>query len=399
MEAFLQPFDVTTDPKILLDYYQKYQILLIRNGSRRTAAGNMEAVTLLSDMYVSFGASIDKHWSIENAGTNTNHDQLNPLSVLTSIGNHRTVKKRSRNHQQQLPHSFYVSCILQSKSNELQSQFLAACPYAVPPFFPQKNDASAVVPSPWGNVIHSAPVWLFMGRHHRSSSPLHTDEPVLKKGSRKQETATTVTDGALTGRVEHTDSVSHSGTWHHQLSGSKTWYVRPLMESKEWRNVPDFQDFSPSVSIEKSTRRSQRVESKSSSNTNTTDWRLQINCQTGDLLLINTRLWWHCTSLPLTTTTVDDESADWSISFARDFYCSQASALLVNPPSHAPVLDNSNGNSSSSSSATKERRRKRGDTEPPNEEFCNVDGIYAAKNVRKGQVASSSLVFTCFLMD
>ena len=48
---------------------------------------------------------------------------------------------------------------------------------------------------------------------------------------------------------------------------------------------------------------------------------------------------------------------------------------------------------------TKERRRKRGDTEPPNEEFCNVDGIYAAKNVRKGQVASSSLVFTCFLMD
>jgi hypothetical protein len=240
-----------------------------------------------------------------------------------------------------------------------------------------------------------------MGRHHRTDNHT-TDDPLLKKSTGRKRTAThtAVSDAALTGRVEHTDSVSHSGTWHHQLSGSKTWYVRPLKESKEWRNVPDFEDFCPSASTEKSTRHRQRVGRKAANNV---DWRLQIECQTGDLLLINTRLWWHCTSLPLTVTDEDD-SADWSVSFARDFYCSQASALLVDPPCHiTPVLDNTsrnsrnNNNSSSSSSsssssgsgATKKRQRNQSDTEPSKEEFCNVDGIYAAKNVRMGQVATS----------
>ena len=360
----LTAFDSTTDPKILLDYYQRHQILLVRNGSHSSC--NISAVTLLYDIYDRFGTTMAKNWSIENAGTSTNHDQLSPLSVLERISSHHAAKKRSRNH---LPGSFYVSCILQSDRNDLQSQFLAACPYTVPPFFPQKKDASAA----WGHVTHSAPVWLFMGRHQQVEN---NDEPLSKKGTKKA--VTTAATAALTGRVEHTDSVSHSGTWHHQLLGSKTWYVRPLIEAKEWGTVPILADFhQPASSGEKSTRRSQRVGRKTAS---TSDWRLRIECQTGDLLLINTRLWWHCTSLPLTTT--DDVDAEWSVSFARDFYCPQAAALLVDPPSYvSPGLDSSSSNSNSSSSTSSSSGTK--------EEFCNVDGIYAAKNVRKGQVPTS----------
>jgi hypothetical protein len=376
----LPAFDSASDPKILLDYYQKNQILLIRNGAR-TGGNIVAAVTVLIDMYHRFRTSIDKNWSIENAGTSTNRNQLSPLSVLTSIGSYHVAKKRTRNHHD-LPNSFYVSCILQSECNDLQSQFLAACPYAVPPFFPQMNDGSSNDHSNvWGNVIHSTPIWLFMGRHHHTGNT-DDDEPVLKKGTRKEDIA--AAPAALTGRVEHTDSVNHSGTWHHQLSGSKTWYVRPLVDAKEWRNVPTFKNFLPPVSADKSTRRSQRVGCKTASNS--ADWRLRIECQTGDLLLINTRLWWHCTSLPLTTT-VDVDSTNLSVSFARDFYCPQASALLVDPPCYvSPVMMESS--SSSGGGGTKERRGKQ-NTEPQKEEYCNVDGIYAAKNVRKGQVTTT----------
>lgn len=36
--------------------------------------------------------------------------------------------------------------------------------------------------------------------------------------------------GALTGRGEHTDSVSHSATWHLQVAGTKVWTIRPTEE-------------------------------------------------------------------------------------------------------------------------------------------------------------------------
>ena len=37
----------------------------------------------------------------------------------------------------------------------------------------------------------------------------------------------------LEGRLEHTDSISFDGTWHYQLSGSKTWFLRPTPQLLE----------------------------------------------------------------------------------------------------------------------------------------------------------------------
>jgi hypothetical protein len=41
----------------------------------------------------------------------------------------------------------------------------------------------------------------------------------------------------MSGRAEHTDKVKHHGTWHVQLCGSKTWYIRPDPAAPEWDGV------------------------------------------------------------------------------------------------------------------------------------------------------------------
>jgi U3 small nucleolar RNA-associated protein 6 len=94
---------------------------------------------------------------------------------------------------------------------------------------------------------------------------------------------------ALTGRPEHTDSVSHDGTWHYQLSGSKEWYIRPSSQLLElWRK-----------------------EGKESSFSLGNDTEFHIVCDEGDVIMINTRLWFHRTELPASIVP--------SVSFARDF--------------------------------------------------------------------------------
>lgn len=91
----------------------------------------------------------------------------------------------------------------------------------------------------------------------------------------------------LTGRPEHTDSVSHDGTWHYQLFGSKEWHIRPSSPLLElWRKENSGIPFD-------------------------SDSQLKIVCQEGDVILINTRLWFHRTELPAGIVP--------SVSYARDF--------------------------------------------------------------------------------
>ena len=37
----------------------------------------------------------------------------------------------------------------------------------------------------------------------------------------------------LSGRKEHTDSIEHDGTFHHQLVGGKLWKLRPTLELRQ----------------------------------------------------------------------------------------------------------------------------------------------------------------------
>jgi len=93
---------------------------------------------------------------------------------------------------------------------------------------------------------------------------------------------------AMQGRPEHTDSISHDGTWHYQLSGSKQWKIRPTDALIEEQPLLD----------------SQR------------ELHTCVTCAENDMFIVNTKLWFHQTFIP--------GQNNPSVSFARDFCFSSA---------------------------------------------------------------------------
>lgn len=117
-----------------------------------------------------------------------------------------------------------------------------------------------------GSITTADPFWIFVGRHscHKGKTTEN------RKGS-----------------SEHTDDIQHDGTFHYQFSGAKIWKIRPTQEMLQ--------------------RCKKRVPSMRIS-----EEPITIVVQTGDILVLNTCLWWHATELP--------PSDVESISFARDIY-------------------------------------------------------------------------------
>ena len=165
---------------------------------------------------------------------------------------------------------YYVSSILQKNGAGLK-HFFAQVPFAEAPVLAKAKAA------------HDDGVWLFVGAN---------EMPKKQAGKRKR-----VEPSVLGGRPEHTDAVDHSGTWHVQLKGHKTWYVRPCVDAHDWGSSP------PELGTGK---RGVVKEGRGGS-------KLKILCEEGDLLLINTRAWWHKTE-------IEPQDTDFSISYARDFY-------------------------------------------------------------------------------
>ncbi len=164
-----------------------------------------------------------------------------------------------------------------------------------------KNMLSQVpVPVVNGKWSHEPCVWLFFGRN-----PSDGDD--------------------LQGRPEHTDSVSHDGTWHYQLSGIKRWLLRPTSKLLDQWKAQGNKDLA-------------RWEECS-------DHRMTVECREGDILVINTRLWFHQTILP--------PQPDPSVSYARDFW--------IRPKLMSP-LDEADGC------------------------MTNVDGLYATEDIAEGTI-------------
>jgi len=142
---------------------------------------------------------------------------------------------------------WYASFVVQRSKRALDA-FLQTLPFATPPFLQGARGLHS--------ARHSDAVWVFFGRN---------------PGTR-----------ALTGRSEHTDVITHDGTWHLQLQGSKVWTLRPTAElvqrSRQLRGVG----------------------------------RVRVHCKAGDVLCVNTSLWWHSTRIP--------GPCGLSLSVARDMY-------------------------------------------------------------------------------
>ena len=100
-----------------------------------------------------------------------------------------------------------------------------------------------------------------------------------------------------------------------QLAGSKVWSLRPN-PSADWpagSSVADAQELVRKHVEQQGAEHGGEVA------------RLRISCRAGDLLLLNTRLWFHSTQIPSTLGGEEGASAGanhipLSMSVARDFY-------------------------------------------------------------------------------
>ena len=78
--------------------------------------------------------------------------------------------------------------------------------------------------------------------------------------------------------------------------------------------------------------------------------RLLVKVETGDIIIVNTRIWWHQTRIPFTG------RRGLSISYARDFF----SPALALPGRHASASQS--------------------------DSYTNIDGLYASRRVKRGGV-------------
>lgn len=253
--------------------YEKYYVVLIQ-GYTNPLAETFD-FNYLSDLYKDYNDDIEQSWSIENS--------QNHLTCKDVFQNAKTLSRKN----------WYISTILQHNDSLVQ-KFLKDCP-CINPFPPSCN------------IKYTQPIWIFCGKCNLKSS--------------------------FDGRKEHTDSISHSGTWHYQCSGKKIWHIRPAEESEEWNKL--------APKILKKTKKYKLDESIDK------DGYLSACCNTGDILMINTKLWWHSTKL------VND--GEISYSYARDFY-------LNSDISEDEIKLSS---------------------------MTNVDGLYASKNFKKGDIVLS----------
>ena len=154
---------------------------------------------------------------------------------------------------------FYASAILQGDEDALESFFREVAPI---------REAAAVLP----RARYDNSAWIFLG----------INPPMGARASASNKRAKVAQP--MRGRPEHVDEIDHDGTWHVQLAGSKTWYLRPDPSAPAWQG-----------------RSHPPVKGK-----------LRLHVEAGDLIAVNTNAWFHSTEI--------DAQSDPSISYARDFY-------------------------------------------------------------------------------
>ena len=250
--------------------------------------------------------------------------------------------------------TFYSSFIAQGNKCLSVQTFKAALPLKELPF-------SA------GCMECTQPIWLFVGKNS-GVSDLH-------------------------GRNEHVDAVTHDGTWHVQSSGSKVWYVRPV-DTPEWGTDPESRLVISDGSSDDVANITEEESDEEGKDCSENIPRLRVECNPGDVLVINTRVWWHQTHIPPTTYGAHEGDDGLSISYARDFF-SPSMRLRSHHSTHS---DDTKGGSRDARAAQQVRDNVTDDDDTQageeeqeqeqeeEEEYTNLEGLYASKNVQSGDI-------------
>eukprot|EP00985_Skeletonema_marinoi_P012567 scaffold6079_cov88-Skeletonema_marinoi.AAC.1 len=257
------------------DAYDSHQALHIR-GYKPSKQANDDAEFFhaddVKDLFHSLGEQDEASWCIENEKNHKpNDDDDDDTEAKPGNFLHNNNKGRG-----------YCSFLVQHSQEVLEDLLTSRLPMVHLPVkeSDSKDDATATTM----RVNYGPALWLFFGKNYNSNE-------------------------SLLGRPEHTDSVTHDGTFHYQLSGTKIWRLRPTAELMEQN------ESSPS-------NKKRKVEESESDKAN--DNHIEVECRQGDILLLNTRLWWHSTNIP--------SQDDPCISYARDIYFSEQKHDCENEP-------------------------------------------------------------------
>ena len=274
---------ITSQNEIMKKYQEKY-VVLYRPSNNNNRVNKMDLnLNTVAAVFKDSNDEIKKSFCVENSGNGTD---LNEKIVFDTKSDNKYNK-------------WYASFIAQHDEKLLN----------------KLNTKLLPIPFIDTNVFHSDIIWFFIGKNIDQTCPLE-------------------------GRAEHTDSVTHDGTWHYQCSGEKIWEIRPTQKL---------------INIINNSKKKMMNNSNNNNNNNietkqeqlTMDNKMIIKCQAGDVLLINTKLWWHHTKIPPT----NNANHQVSISYARDIYFE----------SNKPTNTNLNN-------------------------MTNVDAVYASKSIKAGNV-------------
>ena len=292
----LQRLDATTlSAAEARKLYERDQLLWIRLPPRHRETCAAFSHQTIAAQFQKDAAFFAEHFSVENACKHGPKD-LTPATVFGKDGNGSTFIRRDTG-------PFYVSTILQRSKTSLD-RFFSSVPFDKAPFLKSS--------------YHDDGVWFFFGFNPRQLVEAESASKGKVHGKRKRQEHTVFTTQPIGGRPEHVDNVRHDGTWHLQLSGTKTWFVRPLKSAKEWSDIAG----------------PPKLKGKTGA------WqgglagvRLKICVEEGDMLVINTRAWWHRTEIePQCVEEVLPKkrraekgktklaTPELSVSYARDFY-------------------------------------------------------------------------------
>ena len=230
-----------------LDQFQQFGFYWIQRATTRA-----DSRTVLDFLKRNLQAC-ETNWSIENTGDYCEDEsQLSPASLPVSSNP-----------------SFYVSTIVHRKETKALEELLGTTQLQYPDLLE--------------DLVIPGGAWLFLGRNTSN----------LKDGQRDAKRLKLKKHNSILGRAEHVDEVTHTGTYHLQVAGTKTWFIRPYYDV-----FPE--PFASSLQEQWSDIAS-------------SDGRLALCVEEGDIFVLNTKIWYHCTEIPL-------QSKDgWSISVARDF--------------------------------------------------------------------------------
>ena len=292
-----------------LEAYQKYQAVLLKGASNFRVQSSGEHHQKRKDdtltwkdigsIFDSLNSDDQDSWCIESRGSRKKEE-----------GTALTPKEFLAPHLQKEGSPTYCSFLLQ-KDKSAYEKTLEQLP--LPVLGKTLGD---------NNWTYEPCLWVFFGRNYSDQN-----EGADSTGSEQ---------APLEGRGLHTDSVSHDGTWHYQMSGTKEWFLSPSAEllNRHWKSKLSEKELSQ---WDESTK-------------------VRVSCEEGDVIVLNTRLWFHRTVLPAQEYP--------SVSYARDFRLGGGSSDDCGTGA-APSKDSQDHKASS---------------------MTNLDGLYARNDIEAGTI-------------